>query len=96
MEDYKQQEVNLTVAPKNAAEEIAQIELKIKKAQLADLELQSRERELTLTTYVVASGIGKRKPNSESRIVSSKVELSPSNEPLKKHSRTNVRTVRVA
>ena len=45
-QETKQEEV--MVAPKNAAEEIAQIELRIKKAQLADLELQSRERELNL------------------------------------------------
>ena len=36
-QETKQEEV--MVAPKNAAEEIAQIELRIKKAQLADLEL---------------------------------------------------------
>jgi len=45
--DQETKEV-VTAEPKNAAEEIAQIELRIKKAQLADLELQSRERELNL------------------------------------------------
>jgi len=65
MEDYKQQEVNLTVAPKNAAEEIAQIELKIKKAQLADLELQSRERELNLDD--LRSRLGDRETKTKQR-----------------------------
>ena len=46
--DYERPGVDETKAPKNAAEEIALIELKIKRAQLADLELQSRERELNL------------------------------------------------
>jgi len=45
MEDKKQE---VMTAPKNAAEEIALIELQIKRAQLAGLELQKKERELNL------------------------------------------------
>ncbi len=44
----KQEETGDTTVYSSAAEEIAAIELKIKKAQLADIELQKRERELNL------------------------------------------------
>jgi len=54
--DQEKPEVDETKAPTNAAEEIAQIELQIKKAQLADLELQKRERELNLDDLRVRIG----------------------------------------
>ena len=46
MEDQNQQEQPIVY--KNAAEEIAAIELSIKKAQLSDIKLQQQERELNL------------------------------------------------
>ena len=62
--DQEKPEVEVA-EPKNAAEEIALIELQIKKAQLADIELQKRERELNLED--LRSRLGDRETKAKQR-----------------------------